>query len=514
MFSLTTDGGSQPLPDQAYGAITGKDGRFSIGNMKAANYIVSSQKAGYIQVPWNSASGRGSTLSLKPGEHRTDVTFELTLKAVIRGRVTDEHGDPVRRAQISGVPVSSTAPQLPGSRGFYGNTDERGQFRVSGAPGRYYVSATPQPSPQSFSGMEVRTDGSHAPVYATTWFPAVADKSAASAVDAVSGRETTGIDIRLASQRSLSIRGIVTGVPPGPARPFLTLWPEKPATPFFGNRSALAEPDGKFTFAGVAPGAYYLAARLENPAGVSLRSPVTSVRVDSSDRDGLELHLIAGEELHGVVEGVSAPALPAKKRTISFEPAGSSQQNRMMGPSGEPATLESDGSFRIANLFPGKYRVTISSLPDGFYVKTVRADSVESRDGTVDLTRGVGGTRVKVAVFAGAASVEGAILTADGRPSEAPIVFAFLGSSADEMNLGDMKQLSGAARYSFRNIRPGKYRLFVFDAMQFTGEDTLKPLFEKAEPFEIREGDKITRDLKLPGKPAANEPVKDAPHVP
>ncbi|MES1258120.1 MAG: carboxypeptidase-like regulatory domain-containing protein, partial [Acidobacteriota bacterium] len=213
----------------------------------------------------------------------------------------------------------------------------------------------------------------------------------------------------------------------------------------------------------------------------------------AADHNGLELHLTSGEELHGTLEGAAAP------RTINLE-ALSSMQNALTG-GGASATVAADGSFLIPNVFPDRYRVTITPLPDGSYVKSLRVDAAESRDGTVDLTRGAAGARLKVTVSTGAASLEGAILNADGKPAEIPLVFVLLAATSDDLRQENLRPLNAGGRYNLKNIRPGKYRLFAVEPRQITGIDSLKPLFERAEQIEIKEGDKITRDLKLPGNP-------------
>ena len=252
-----------------------------------------------------------------------------------------------------------------------------------------------------------------------------------------------GIDIRLAVQRSVSLRGTVGGFPPNQGRPFVILWTESPAAQVRGERIAIVSPDGKFSFAALAAGNYSVEARLDNPDGPSMRSSAVPLRLDS-DLTGMDIRLTAGEELRGVVEGIPGPA---GKRTISLDPVYSSQ-NRMRFPADKPVSVEADGSFRIPNVFPGKSRVKITPLPEGTYVKTVRADTSESRDGTLDLSKGVAGVRVKILVSAGAGTIEGRILNADGTVAESPVLYALLAESPDDLNLGDLKPITGSASYS------------------------------------------------------------------
>jgi hypothetical protein len=61
--------------------------------------------------------------------------------------------------------------------------------------------------------------------------------------------------------------------------------------------------------------------------------------------------------------------------------------------------------------------------------------------------------------------------------------------------------------YSFKGVRPGKYRLIALNPldMNFDEESTwFKKLFDRGEEVELTEGDRVTRDVKLLSKEAAN----------
>ena len=84
---------------------------------------------------------KGATLSLKAGDKLSDVSFRMTLAAVITGRVTNEDREPIVRVQVVdsrlpsedevGLPVSSAL------------TDVRGQYRIFGLrPGEFFLQVT------------------------------------------------------------------------------------------------------------------------------------------------------------------------------------------------------------------------------------------------------------------------------------------------------------------------------------------------------------------------------------
>jgi hypothetical protein len=188
-----------------YGALTDKDGHFSIANMPPRKYGFSAKHNGFVPPD--------QIITLKEGEQVTDFTVEMMPEAVITGRVLDDFGDPVEDAYARAISVDSHARFTMTLDRMYCQTDEHGRFRIVGAPGKFYVTASRAGSEIPLH--EIRTDGSQRPVFAPTWYPESESQERATVVEAIAGRETAGIDIRLVRKRSLSISGVVTGTPEG-----------------------------------------------------------------------------------------------------------------------------------------------------------------------------------------------------------------------------------------------------------------------------------------------------------
>ena len=93
-------------------------------------YFVSAQRNGYIYVP-----GKPPNVTVKPGEIAA-LTVELAPQAVISGRIFDENGDPVQHVEVEALP--SGAAEIRARAPMNARSDERGQFRLIGAPGKYY----------------------------------------------------------------------------------------------------------------------------------------------------------------------------------------------------------------------------------------------------------------------------------------------------------------------------------------------------------------------------------------
>ena len=75
---------------------------------------------------------------------------------MLSGKVVDENGDAVQGISVKAVPVPPATEPLMIMGMPNSNTDDRGEFRIITAPGRYHVQAQP-PSNQN---PERRNDGS------------------------------------------------------------------------------------------------------------------------------------------------------------------------------------------------------------------------------------------------------------------------------------------------------------------------------------------------------------------
>ena len=68
----------------------------------------------------------------------------------------------------------------------------------------------------------------------------------------------------------------------------------------------------------------------------------------------------------------------------------------------------------------------------------------------------------------------------------------------DEIDNFSGRTIDPEAKFSFDGLRPGKYRLFAVDPRFFSGSlESFRALFPKGEEIEIREGDRLIKDVKV-----------------
>ncbi len=317
-------GTNLPEPDDAYGAISDRAGHYSIGNIRPGNYTLTPKHAGFVYFSEKDAAAT-PTITLKPGENNLDFRIPMTPEAIVTGRVIDEFGEPVQAVTVRAVSTLGAVPY--GVWSMRTETDDRGEYRISGIPGSYYVEASVHPL-ESSGPAEIRTDGSATSSYATAYYPGALAKERAKAVEFAAGKELTGIDIHVAHQKSLKISGVVTGIPAAGSAGAADARATVTIRVYYGGGEAVndtvADANGHFEFAGLAPAEYHVDATYPPvvAGGDSLQSPVMKATIETDDAV-VNLPVSAGTDMTGtlLVEGTPPGQHPGEKWTIRLAPS-------------------------------------------------------------------------------------------------------------------------------------------------------------------------------------------------
>ena len=505
--------------EQAYGAISDRAGHFSVAGLQAGIYVVMPERNGFVQVTSAHPNMPIDLLPVKAGQKIADYKIEMTPCAILSGRVLDEYGDPVQNISVQLEPVS------PNAQGFFigrnNNTDERGEFRMVTAPGRYRLHASQFPFGM-MGGPEIRTDGTSSAPYESTYYPSTASSGSAAIVEAGPGQDVTGLEIRMvrgaaAAGAALTISGVVSGIPEGAHAAVMMRYGES-AEKLNSSNQTVAPRDGKFTFRGLQPGFYRIFAQYS--AGKTfLASQAVDVTLTSAD-ETLQLLLAPGGELTGTLEIAGDPKGTAGglKHTVRLDPLDANFGDTDSA-NGE---VDAKGAFRIGRLAPGRFRAVVEPLPENGYIQSVTLNGAPVTDSILDLTRGAKGSDLKITVVRNGAQISGAVLNSEGEPLASPLVMVFLATDVKQLHEqdGDEQNRATGGKYMLKAIRPGKYHLWAVDALAMFAsagdadhdEDAaMKALFDAAEEIEVKPGDRIVKDLKAIDKVPGKEPPHAAP---
>jgi hypothetical protein len=407
--------------------------------------------------------------------------------------VLDDYGDPVQTAvqiESEGHPYANRS----------GNSDERGEYRISVAPGKYYIVAG-SAGPFTWRGMaqppEIRTDGSIEANYGRTYYPGAATTAKAVPVETKAGAEIGGMDIHLVRQsRGATISGTVTGGAddPHPVMVFIRRDDDAGRTNYSGN--AVTGGTGHFQIANLQPGTYRLSA-FDFVGKTRLYSVPVTVQLEGGDISGVSLALASGGEITGSLEVAGGPA--TEKVSVSL----SAEAN--YGDTPAPAEVDTNGAFHIAGIAPGRYRLNVTPMPDNWYLKSVRLDGGEVANGHLDFSRGMQGSSLKIVVSRNGGQISGKLLDKNGEPAGAVPVLVVLVDDPKEIDFDRSVRETEDGTYRLQGIRPGKYKLLALDRFDLAVDrfnmadfkETVQKLAAAADEIEIKEGDRKVKDLKL-----------------
>ena len=86
-----------------YTTLTGPDGAFRIESITPGRYHLFAERSGFLDTDKQRGRTDGRILTLTAGQELKDLHLRLQAAAVIRGRVTDEDGDPLPNAEVTAL---------------------------------------------------------------------------------------------------------------------------------------------------------------------------------------------------------------------------------------------------------------------------------------------------------------------------------------------------------------------------------------------------------------------------
>lgn len=478
---------------RSYAATTNAFGQFAISGVEPGKYRLSATRTGFVAIDYGARDflQAGTVFSLDPKQSMSGVRLRMTPHGVISGRVADEDSEPMPFLQVQAMRYR----YLQGRKQLapYGSatTNDLGEYRIFGLPpGRYLIFVSPRLTSAGATGEQ----------YVPMYYPGATDAAAAAPLDVGPGAQLRGADLALSRRRTARLRGHLTDAS-GVARARATIYlrPNGVSGGSGMNRPTMIDPAGNFEIRGVVPGSYTLIAAVQDrSASLNARLPV---EVGAGNLDGLNLTIqpavtVAGRiRLPDQAAAVSLASIQVtlRSRDSASLPFGGSSS----------AKVKDDGAFTIPNVNPDRYAITLSGLPEGFYLKAAVAGGRDSLIAGLDLSRGPGGP-VDLLLAPNAGMAAGVVQDDKRQPASGATVVLI----PQEPERRDLPQFyrtaiaddSGA--FSLRNLDPGQYKAFAWSDLEpgaYMDPDFLKPVENRGETITIREGSQESAQLKLIG---------------
>ena len=490
--------------DEVPGAMTDARGRFSIPDIEAGTYAIRLEKRGFIFAPVRHfkkgvASGfiyslAGTLkLELKAGE-QPDLAMPMVAPGIISGRVLDEHGD-----ALSGAGVTADSLTL----GFVGGrTNGRGEFRLIVPPGKFYLSG----SLPTYTGITEDPDTSISETgYVQTYFPGVRKLEEGVQIEVSAGKPANGVELRLLRPAAFQVSGEVTGIPAGLR--VSVCWKLEDLD--FGRLNFAASEDT----AGGAPGSVSFRSPplqagtyvfyVEGQQGDhEFRSPETAITVSDSDVRDAALRMAPGADMRGTI------TFAGRRSTAAGVPAILNvQMSPVEGYSGPrprtQASMDGKGRFTVRNLFAGRYNLEVSPLAEDQYVRRIELNGAVIHGNLADLSGGVEGARLKIAISGHAAQLAGQV-DAPGEDFAARSVNVLLFPQRGQEDDVDEREclfvpVDEHGVYHFYNLAPGRYRIAARGG--YTGQcaETATEIRRGVgfNNVELKPDEKVVKDLQI-----------------
>jgi hypothetical protein len=483
---------------------TGADGRFRFEPLRAAKYQLYADAPGYIREGYNQHGSFFTGIAVGTGFDSEHLIFRLHPQGVIHGRVSDEHGDPVRNAAVHLFVSENSGARGQGSVQAQTQTDDLGEYRFAHLPaGKYRIAVQTRPwyaQPGLNFQPEQRTQGfrvlSRKPdpvldvVYPVTFFPGVTDPRAAADLPVPAG-STEEANIQLQAVPAIHLR--LTNLP------FDQNGVTIGASQRVGNVQAgipivIAQitPE-EYEVAGLPPGA----TTLEITRNGEQQQVPRTINADISDNDTLNAaasfanlsgRVIAGQAITGF-EQARLLLVGTGNQTVS-------------------AMLHNDGTFSLAGLQTGTYRISLDGGAGDQFIQSLSASGarVSGRQITIDRS---GEVQLTITMGAGFAQVTG-VARLDDQAVDGIMVLAVPSSGENREEDSRMDQSDSDGTFSLVNLIPGKYFLVAIrDGWDLDWHDpqVLKPYLERAQTLQLARGESksVTVEVQAGGKPARSQ---------
>jgi hypothetical protein len=452
-------------------------------------YHLFAERTGMLEVDKHRARSDGRVLSLAAGQELKDLQVRLQAAAVVRGRVTDEDGDPLANAQVAVLRQTFVGGRNRLEQAGAERTNDLGEYRVAGlAAGNYFVSVSPPPDFKSLieaAGVDASTkshnsssqnpNATAATSYQTTYYPGTTDRGQAAPVQLHVGDDFP-VNFSLTPSPSLSIRGSVVNLPPKSSAVIMLQSRDFSLV----LNGAEMHSDGSFVIRDVAPGAYTILATVENsPVPMMARQALQMV---SSSVEDLRLAPQPGGWIHGRLrmDSKSGARFDSSQIFLQLRSADGDDEALNAVSVGDGFShvthVKADGSFEWRSVPPGNYHVQLAGDDGDVFLKSTLAGGREVGDAGVSVNGG--DVALDLVASNDGGVVEGAVTDQKGEPVANAVVVA-----VPEMRLRTRVEMyrktvsDQSGRFMLRGVVPGEYGIFAWESVE--GEAYLNPEFLK-----------------------------------
>jgi hypothetical protein len=474
---------------------TDAQGRFSFEPVAAAKYALMAARRGYLSEEFDEHEEYSSAIVTGEGQDTEHIPFRLDPEAVLRGRVTDETGEPVTTGSVLirqwsrwgglGEHLEQLAPQV---------LDDRGEFETWNLrPGKYVAAVMAKPwyavTQLKSKAAEATSEEERAALaaldvaYPLTYGGSVTDEEATTPITVEAG-SVTEMNFTL---NAVPVAHLTVRAAPGKSEGGYAAAPAVEQI-FFGEEVAGREVFKQIETGGVVHWEYAVApGRYRVTGGTPVRTMEVNVTGD------LDVDLGAGDP---TVETTM------KVRMADGSPLNKSLEIRLMSGSAlkrdSRGRVDEKGEVEFAGLTPGEWVAFPAAFQKELAVVAQERGGKTKADSRIDLTHGQSG--ITLVVAEGKTGIEG-FAEKDGHGQAG--VMVVLVPRNPEGNVAEFRRDQSDSDGSFllRNAVPGEYTVVAIEGgweLDWMKPGVIETYLAAGERVTVKAGDGETVRLREP----------------
>ncbi len=436
--------------------VTSDDGKFEFSGLPAGKYSLEGTKRGYISAGYDQHDQFSTAIVTGAGIDTEGLWLRLAPAAVITGRVLDEAGDPVRRAQVI-VYYDDHSGGVDKIHPFRSaQTDDQGVYEIAPLmPGTYFLSATASPwyavhsnaelanaGPEGKNASSRGIDRSLDVAYPVTYYADVTDADSATPIP-VRGGDRLQVDIHLNPVPALHLFFHV----PGDGRNGLT-YPQLEQPSFQMNGVDLSKD--------------------EEEVDTSTAEALSSIKVSA----------------HALGEATLPPRLSvglrSGTRVLAWQP---------VDPKGEVVSRQ---------IAAGRYQVLVWGAEKPYSIAHMAVDGTEVSGHTLTVPAAAS-LSISLALVGGSAEIQGFVKRAGKAFAGAMVVLVPKNPELDrDLFRRDQSDLDGT--FSLRGVIPGSYTVLAIENgwdLDWSQPGVIRAYLKHGRPIEV--GNQGGRPIDLRG---------------
>lgn len=490
--------------------IAGASGGYRFDRLPAGSYSLTASASGYAPQEYGARrAAPAAAVPLNDGQAITGIDIALQPAGVIAGQIRDEDGRPFVGATVEALVSRFTDGQATLVSMSTAQTDDRGQFRLTGLPaGEYYVSALDP----AFANVGDATGPLR---YTPTYYPGVVFAEDATHVAVTVGVEPPPINFALKIIRPARVTGLlytedrrqlvsaslIMSPTPGEGLTFVPSHDVMNVMDVMDVMDVMIMGDGTFIFRNTPPGRYQIRARGEVEPGGTALFATFKVVIEGQDITDVNMLLIPGASVSGsvLVEAVRTPRPAAWPGAQVRAPLGDGS------PFGDAPTgdVRPDGSYSIRGIKAGAHVIRVEGLPFPWLLKSVTHRGQDITDLGLEAESRQRFEDVRVTLTDVASEVSGTVMDTKGSPvADAMVVILPLSQqfwSRTSRRFGLLRTDAGG-RYRLRGLPAGEYRAIAsieLDETDAYRRERLQTFSEAGVPLSLKPLEQRRLDLPL-----------------